>query len=70
MVLSWGRAVGEFAAVVMIAYYPQVIATLTYTQYGLHASIGLACLLLLLCSGVFMIFRVLTRRIGRYDDHP
>lgn len=73
MVLAWGRAVGEFAAVVMIAYYPQVIATLTYTrftQYGLHASIGLACLLLLLCSGVFMIFRALTRRIGRYDDRP
>jgi len=73
MVLAWGRAVGEFAAVVMIAYYPQVIATLTYTrftQYGLHASIGLACLLLLLCSGVFFLFRGLTRRIGRYDDRP
>ena len=31
--LAWGRAVGEFAAVVMIAYFPMVVSTLIYQRF-------------------------------------
>jgi molybdate/tungstate transport system permease protein len=69
--LAWGRAIGEFAAVIMIAYFPIVISTLIYYRFttgGIAESQAIAFLLIILCLVLFYVFRVLTRRIGVFDD--
>jgi molybdate/tungstate transport system permease protein len=71
--LAWGRAVGEFAAVVMIAYFPMVVSTLIYQRFttgGLAESRSVAFIMILICIAVFVVFRWLTRITGRhtYDN--
>ncbi|MDH7510068.1 MAG: ABC transporter permease [Methanolinea sp.] len=69
--LAWGRAIGEFAAVIMIAYFPMVISTLIYYRFntgGIAESQAIAFLLILLCLVLFFLFRFLTRHAGVYDD--
>ena len=68
--LAWGRAVGEFAAVIMIAYFPMVVSTLIYQRFttgGLAESRSVAFIMILICFAVFVVFRWLTRMVGRYD---
>jgi molybdate/tungstate transport system permease protein len=70
-VMTWARAISEFGAVVVIAYYPQVATTLIYTRFlsfGLDESRPIAVLLVLVCLAVFICLRVLLstdRRRGR-----
>jgi molybdate/tungstate transport system permease protein len=67
--LAWGRAVGEFAAVVMIAYFPMVASTLIYNRFttgGLEEARSVAFLMILICIAVFIVFRWLTRAAGRH----
>jgi molybdate/tungstate transport system permease protein len=69
--LAWGRAIGEFAAVIMIAYFPLVISTLIFYRFttgGLVESTGIAFIMIVLCGLIFLLFRLLTARKGRYDD--
>jgi molybdate/tungstate transport system permease protein len=69
--LAWGRAIGEFAAVIMIAYFPLVISTLIFYRFstgGLAESRDIAFIMILLCGVIFLLFRLLTARKGRYDD--
>jgi molybdate/tungstate transport system permease protein len=68
--LAWGRAVGEFAAVIMIAYFPMVVSTLIYQRFttgGLAESRSVAFIMIIICIAVFVVFRWLTRTVGRYD---
>lgn len=68
--LAWGRAVGEFAAVVMIAYFPMVVSTLIYQRFttgGLAESRSIAFIMILICFAVFALFRWLTRRVGGHE---
>ncbi len=70
-ILAWGRAIGEFAAIIMIAYYPFVISTLiyyTFTTSGIKASSTVAFVMILACFAAFIALRLLTRYTGRYDD--
>jgi molybdate/tungstate transport system permease protein len=70
-ILAWGRAIGEFAAIIMIAYYPMVISTLiyyTFTTDGIKTSSTVAFVMILACFAAFILLRVLTRYMGRYDD--
>lgn len=70
-ILAWGRAIGEFAAIIMIAYYPMVISTLIYYKFttsGLKESSTVAFVMILACFAAFIVLRVATRYIGRYDD--
>jgi len=69
-VVAWGRAVGEFAAVVMIAYFPMVVSTLIYQRFstgGLAESRSVAFLMILVCFILFFIVRWLTHRME--DGH-
>lgn len=69
--LAWGRAIGEFAAVVMIAYFPMVVSTLIYTRFttgGLLESRSIAFIMLVICLGVFLAFRLVSRQWGRNHD--
>ncbi|MBR1368043.1 molybdenum ABC transporter permease [Methanocalculus chunghsingensis] len=69
--LAWGRSIGEFAAVIIIAYYPMVISTLIYYRFttgGIAEAQGLAFLMIVICFGIFLLVRSVTRFLGRYDD--
>jgi len=70
-ILAWGRAIGEFAAIIMIAYYPMVISTAiyyTFTTQGIKEARSVAFVFLLVCLAVFGLLRFLTRFMGKYDD--
>jgi len=70
-VLAWGRAISEFAAVIMIAYYPMVISTLIYYRFttgGIKESSAVAFVMILVCLAVFLVLRTATRYLGRFDD--
>ena len=60
-VMSWARAVSEFGAVLIIAYFPRVGPTLMYerfTSFGLSAARPVAVLLLIVSLGVFAALRL------------
>ena len=64
-VISWARAVSEFGAVLVIAYYPRVAPTLIYERYtgfGLRSARPIALCLLLICLSLFALVRLLVRR--------
>lgn len=68
--LAWGRAVGEFAAVVMIAYFPMVVSTLIYQRFttgGLADSRSVAFIMIIICIAVFFVFRWVTRKAGSHN---
>jgi molybdate/tungstate transport system permease protein len=69
--LAWGRAIGEFAAVIMIAYFPMVVSTLIYQQFttgGLEESRSVAFIMLVVCLVVFLVFRLISQKWGRNYD--
>jgi molybdate/tungstate transport system permease protein len=69
--LAWGRAIGEFAAVVMIAYFPMVVSTLIYHRFttgGLEESRSIAFIMLIICLAVFLAFRLVSHQWGRNHD--
>jgi len=70
-ILAWGRAISEFAAVIMIAYYPMVISTLIFYRFttsGIKESSAIAFVMIGACFVVFLALRSVTRYLGRYDD--
>jgi molybdate/tungstate transport system permease protein len=70
-ILAWGRAIGEFAAIIMIAYYPMVISTLIYYRFttsGIKESSTVAFVMILACFTVFIVLRTASRFIGRKYD--
>ncbi len=59
-IVAWARAVSEFGAIVVIAYYPLVASTLIYDRYlseGLNAAEPIAVLLILLTLLIFSALR-------------
>jgi molybdate/tungstate transport system permease protein len=69
--LAWGRAIGEFAAVIMIAYFPMVVSTLIYNRFitgGLAESRSIAFIMLVICLVVFLTFRLVSHEWGRNHD--
>jgi molybdate/tungstate transport system permease protein len=70
-ILAWGRAIGEFAGVIMIAYYPFIISTLIYYSFttdGIRTSRSIAFTVIVVSFAVFYLLRRMTRYLGRYDD--
>ncbi|MGC9125600.1 MAG: ABC transporter permease subunit, partial [Caldisericaceae bacterium] len=61
---TWARAISEFGAVVILAYYPMTAPVKIYdafTQYNLSVSIAIAATLLLFSLAIFIGLKVLTR---------
>ncbi len=64
---TWARAVSEFGAVMMIAFYPMIAPTyiyFLYANYGLKAALPATSLLLLLTLAIFIAMRYLSRRFS------
>ncbi|WP_456399559.1 ABC transporter permease subunit [Mesoaciditoga sp.] len=58
--LTWARAISEFGAVVILAYYPMTAPVKIYdafSQYSLNVSGAIAAYLLLICLGIFLTLR-------------
>ncbi|MGP8322834.1 MAG: ABC transporter permease subunit [Methanosarcinaceae archaeon] len=69
-IMCWARAISEFGAVVMIAYYPMIGPTLIYDRYlsqGLTASRPIAVLLILVTLVIFIAVRILSAGWRVYD---
>lgn len=69
-IMCWARAISEFGAVVMIAYYPMIGPTLIYDRYlsqGLTASRPIAVLLILVTLVIFITVRILSAGWRVYD---
>jgi len=63
-ILSLARAVSEVGAVMIVAYYPKVAATLVverFLGYGLRASLSLSAALVLVSLAVFAVLRFLLK---------
>ncbi len=63
-ILSLARAISEVGAVMVVAYYPKVAATLVverYLGYGLQAALSLSAFLLLLSLAIFVALRFLVK---------
>ena len=63
--LSWGRAISEFSAVLIVAYYPLSAPILIYERFasfGLAESRPISVLLISVCLVIFILLRVLHKR--------
>ncbi|ADD09211.1 ABC transporter permease [Candidatus Aciduliprofundum boonei] len=63
---SWARAISEFGAVMMIAFYPMVAPTyiyFLYTNYGLKAALPATAFLLLITLVVFIFLKIIAERM-------
>ncbi len=63
--LTWARAISEFGAVVILAYYPMTAPVKVYdsfTQYNLSVSGAIAAYFLIICLAIFLTFRFITAR--------
>ncbi len=66
-IVAWARAVSEFGAIVVIAYYPLVASTLIYDRYlseGLNSAEPIAVLLILITLAIFGLIRLTLWRDG------
>ncbi|MEM3522168.1 MAG: ABC transporter permease [Candidatus Bathyarchaeia archaeon] len=64
-IMSWARAISEFGAIVIVAYYPMVASVLIYDRFlsrGLFASRPIAVLLLLICLSIFIALKFLVKK--------
>ncbi len=62
MVLTWARAISEFGAVIVVAYYPMTAPVKiwdVFTTTTLEKSSAVAALLLIVCLLGFVVFRLL-----------
>lgn len=69
--MSWARAISEFGAVVVIAYFPVIAPTLVYQEYisyGLRSSQPVAVSIIILCLSIFFFLKYLSRRLFYYDS--
>ncbi|MCD6362630.1 MAG: molybdenum ABC transporter permease, partial [Synergistetes bacterium] len=65
MTLCGARAISEFGAVIVLAYYPMTAPVLVYHRfegYGLAYSRPVAVLLILVCLASFLVLRWLSSR--------
>jgi len=62
---SWARAISEFGAVIIIAYYPMTAPIKiydAYTQYNLETSIAIASNLLIITLIIFAFLKIISGR--------
>ncbi|BAI81624.1 sulfate/molybdate ABC transporter, permease [Deferribacter desulfuricans SSM1] len=65
MLMMWARGLGEFGAVVIIAYHPMVAPVLIYDRFnnfGLKYSAPVAAAMILLSIMIFLIIRYLNNK--------
>ena len=67
-ILCWARAISEFGAVIILAYYPPVAPVLIYQQfvlYGLSAALPTTAVLIILTLVIFAILKYVQSKSPR-----
>ncbi len=67
MLMMWARGLGEFGAVVIIAYHPMTVPVLIYDRFvnfGLNYSAPVAALMIIFSVIIFLTIRWLNNRSG------
>ncbi len=73
LTLTFARAMSEFGAVIVLAYYPMTAPVKIYDlflQFGLDDSSAMAVLFLVVALGLFILFRSLSGRRGPPGGRP
>lgn len=68
--MSWARAISEFGALVILAYYPIAAPILIYQRFmsfGLTDSTPVAVILILICLMIFIFVRFISSGWNDYD---
>lgn len=71
-ILCWARAISEFGAIIILAFYPLAASTLIYerfVQFGLSDSTPVAIILISICLALFIIVRLLIKGWRSYDKN-
>jgi molybdate/tungstate transport system permease protein len=71
-IMCWARAISEFGAIVILAYYPTTAPTLIYRRFvdfGLSESTPVAVILILICLILFLVVRLITKGWKTYDKN-
>ncbi len=69
MLMMWARGLGEFGAVVIIAYHPMIAPVLIYDRFvnfGLSYSAPVAAIMIVFSVIIFLSIRWLNNRFNRY----
>jgi molybdate/tungstate transport system permease protein len=70
-VMTWGRSVSEFGAVIILAYHPKIIPVLVYERFvgfGLAAATPVAVILILAALAIFVLLQILLAAWQRTID--
>lgn len=71
-IMCWARAISEFGAVIILAYYPMVAPTLIYQRFvnfGLTNATPVAVILISICLVLFIVVRFLLKGWRTYDKN-
>lgn len=71
-IMCWARAISEFGAIVIIAYFPNTAPVLIYKRFvdfGLSESTPVAVILISLCLILFLAVRLLMKGWKTYDKN-
>ena len=72
LILMWARGIGEFGAVMIIAYHPMTAPVMVFQRlqdFGLAHARSVAVLLVLFCVAAFVLLRLLARHRASEIDH-
>jgi len=71
-IMCWARAISEFGAIIIIAYYPLAAPVLIYQKFvnfGLSSSTPVAVILISLSLALFIVVRLLIKGWRIYDTN-
>jgi molybdate/tungstate transport system permease protein len=71
-IMCWARAISEFGAIIILAYYPLAAPTLIYQRFvdfGLSSSTAISVILISLCLALFLVVRLLLKGWKIYDKN-
>jgi molybdate/tungstate transport system permease protein len=71
-IMCWARAISEFGAIIILAYFPITAPILIYRRFvdfGLSNSTPVAVILISLCLALFLVVRLLIRGWRTYDKN-
>ncbi|MTK63843.1 MAG: ABC transporter permease [Methanobacterium sp.] len=71
-ILCWARAISEFGAIIILAFYPLAASTLIYerfVQFGLSDATPVAIILISICLALFLVVRLVIKGWRSYDKN-
>jgi molybdate/tungstate transport system permease protein len=71
-IMCWARAISEFGAIIIIAYYPIAASTFIYqsfVNFGLSSSTPVAVILISLSLTLFVVVRLIIKGWRTYDTN-